>query len=329
MGARQGGRLRWHRPGRRVLVGALVAASVAGTGTACDLTSSVEIEPEDVIVVEGYLRAHAGVQEVFLYRTLPRGSGSLEVDGATVVVTGPIGSDREIRVEFSPTDNASVCAVSDQLSGDGIGTCYMGLLSPEPGRTYTLQVTTAGGLDLSGTTTLPGDFALRQPDTGGGLREPAADSCVIQADERLELIWTQSEGARSYIIEAAFTGLADGLAARGIADPPDELDLTGLAVGQADTTLVFPNELGVFDRFTLDRDVALALQQGLPTGAAADILIAAGDQNYVNWVRGGTFNPSGQVRVPSITGDGTGVFGSLVAGRVTILTETTGYPACR
>lgn len=90
-----------------------------------------------------------------------------------------------------------------------------------------------------------------------------------------------------------------------------------------------PNELGAFDRFTPDRDVALSLQQGLPTGAAADIVIAAGDRKYVNRVRGGNFNPSGQVRVPSITGDGTGVFGSPVAERVTILSETTGYPACR
>ncbi|NIP79411.1 MAG: hypothetical protein GWM90_09430 [Gemmatimonadetes bacterium] len=80
---------------------------------------------------------------------------------------------------------------------------------------------------------------------------------------------------------------------------------------------------------TLDRDVALVLQRGLPTGAAADIVVAVGDQNYVNWVRGGNFNPSGQVRVPGITGDGTGVFGSLVAERVPILSDTTGYPACR
>ena len=329
MGTRQEGRRSGHRPGRRALFGALVAATVAGTGTACDLTSSVEIEPADVIVVEAYLRARAGVQEVFLYRTLPRGSGSLEVDGATVVATGPIGSDRERQVEFSPTDNASVCAVSDQLPGDGIGTCYMGLLAPEPGQTYTLEVRTADGLELSGATTLPGDFELRQPVIHGDRHDPVPDSCVVRSDERLELIWTQSEGARSYIIEAGFTGLADGLSARGVTDPPDDLDLTGLAVGQADTTLVFPNELGVFDRFSLDRDVALALQQGLPTGAAADIVVAAGDQNYVNWIRGGNFNPSGQVRVPSITGDGTGVFGSLVAERVTILSETTGYPACR
>ncbi len=113
-------------------------------------------------------------------------------------------------------------------------------------------------------------------------------------------------------------------------DPPDELDLLGLAIGAADTTIVFPQEFGVFDRFTVDRDLLLALQEGLPAGARADVLVAAGDRNFVNWVRGGNFNPSGQVRVPSVTGDGTGVFGSLVVRGRTLLTEPdgTGIPSC-
>ncbi len=40
--------------------------------------------------------------------------------------------------------------------------------------------------------------------------------------------------------------------------------------------------------------------------------VAAADRNYINGVRGGSFNPSGQVRISSVTGDGVGVFGSLV-----------------
>jgi hypothetical protein len=40
----------------------------------------------------------------------------------------------------------------------------------------------------------------------------------------------------------------------------------------------------------------------------------------VNWVRGGSFNPSGTVRVPSISGGGTGVFGSLVTRTVRLHT---------
>jgi hypothetical protein len=41
-------------------------------------------------------------------------------------------------------------------------------------------------------------------------------------------------------------------------------------------------------------------------------MISATDRNYVNWVRGGNFNPSGVVRVPSVGGDGIGVFASTV-----------------
>ena len=316
-----------HRLGRSLLLA--VTVPLLAAMAACDLTSSVEIEPEDVIVVEAYLRADAGLQKVFLYRTLPAGGGSLAVDDATVEITGPNLNGGELRVELQPVNDATPCAVTDQLSGGAIGTCYMALLLPEPGFTYTLRVTTSDGRELMGTTTVPGAFELRQPAIHDDRRDPVPDSCVVLPDEQLELVWTQSEGARSYLIAVGLTDLAEGLAARGVADPPDELDLTGLAVGQADTTIVFPSEVGVFDRFSLERDVALALQQGLPTGASADIVIAAGDQNYVNWVRGGNFNPSGQVRVPSITGDGTGAFGSLVTDRVTILSETPGYPACR
>jgi hypothetical protein len=59
------------------------------------------------------------------------------------------------------------------------------------------------------------------------------------------------------------------------------------------------------------------------------VVVAAADRNYVNWVRGGNFNPSGLVRVPSVRGDGTGVFGSIVAKTVVLTTvpESTA-PAC-
>jgi hypothetical protein len=147
----------------------------------------------------------------------------------------------------------------------------------------------------------------------------------------LPLVWTRSEGAWSYQIVAQFSDLAEGLRERGVADPPDELDLIGLAVGGADTTIVFPGEFGVFDRFSVDRDLLLALAEGLPNGSRADIVFAAGDRNYVNWVRGGSFNPSGQVRVPSVSGEGTGVFGSLVVHRKSLLAEDdgSGLPSCR
>lgn len=56
-------------------------------------------------------------------------------------------------------------------------------------------------------------------------------------------------------------------------------------------------------------------KQGLPGGAAADIVVAAGDRV--------------QCGSPGVVGDGTGVFASLVAVHQTILSDTTGYPACQ
>ncbi|NIR36178.1 MAG: hypothetical protein GWN02_08535, partial [Gemmatimonadetes bacterium] len=95
----------------------------------------------------------------------------------------------------------------------------------------------------------------------------------------------------------------------------DPLYLLGLSVSVADTTITFPSEFGVFNRLDLDQDVAVRLQRGLPAGVSAEVTITAVDRNYVNWARGGSFNPSGQVRVPSLRGDGTGVFGSTVGRR--------------
>lgn len=288
---------------------------------ACDLTSVEEVEPTDVVVAEAYLRP-GPVQEVFLYRTLPGIDGSLRVDGASVRITGPLEADAPLQFTLSRGYQDEFCARYSSLPDGAGGSCYVNLLSSysmQPGETYRLDITTADGRSLTGTTRIPDDFEIRRP---------AVDSCNL-SDGRLELLWTRSDSAWSYQVVARFTNLAPGLRALGVEEPPDSLELLGLAVGRADTTLVFPNELGVFDRFSLDRDVALALQQGLPAGASADILVAAGDRNYVNWVRGGNFNPSGQVRVPSIVGDGTGVFGSLVARRVTILSEAPGSPSCQ
>jgi hypothetical protein len=95
-------------------------------------------------------------------------------------------------------------------------------------------------------------------------------------------------------------------------EAPEPLELLGLAISAADTEIVLPAEFGLFDRFTVDQALLAVLQQGLPAGTRAEVTIAAADRNYVNGVRGGSFNPSGRVRISSVTGDAVGVFGSLV-----------------
>ena len=113
----------------------------------------------------------------------------------------------------------------------------------------------------------------------------------------------------------------------------DPLRLFGLSLSSRDTTIVFPTEFGLFERFDDDLTAALAfLQGGLPSRNAvpvvAQVVIAAADRNYVNWERGSNFNPSGPVRVPSVHGDGTGVIGSMVPRSFQVTVDTTRLPRC-
>ena len=107
----------------------------------------------------------------------------------------------------------------------------------------------------------------------------------------------------------------------------DPLHLLGLSISDQDTTTVFPSEFGVFDRFDLDHDLATRLQEGLPDSTTAEVSITAVEGNYVNWARGGNFNPSGQVRVPSLRGDGTGVFAATVSRRFVVVSSDQAIPA--
>jgi hypothetical protein len=299
----------------------LVAASLALVAAGCELTSVELADTADTVIAEVYLRPGESMHQAFLYRTFPVGGGSLRVDGATIVVRG---TDGEL-IEFVPAAADGDCAEYDFVPGGAGGSCYLapdeGLI--RPGQRYDLEVVLPDGRRLEGSTVVPAAFQLVRP---------SASRCVLE-QLSLELVWTRSEGSWAYQAEARFTDLAAGLAARGVADPPDTLRLLGLAIGASDTTMAFPRDFGVFDRFDLDRELLLALQQGLPEGARAEIVVAAADRNYVNWARGGNFNPSGQVRVPSVTGGGTGVFGSLLRRAVIVVapgdgTEPTGWPSC-
>ena len=123
-------------------------------------------------------------------------------------------------------------------------------------------------------------------------------------------------------------GVRDALEAEGIvADIPDPLVLRGLAIGDEDTTIVLPAEFGLFDRFSLNPALILALQRGIPPGVVFDVTVAAVDQNFVDWVRGGDFNPSGLIRTPSLFGDaGTGALGSMTIDVVFGTTNTVDHP---
>src|SRR5690606_22968940 len=93
---------------------------------------------------------------------------------------------------------------------------------------------------------------------------------------------------------------------------PEPLELTSVSVSAADTSLLFPANVGIFQLGELDSRIFQLLRQGLPPGVSTTLAVVATDRNYANAIRGGRFNPSGQARIPSVVGGATGVFGSIV-----------------
>lgn len=175
-------------------------------------------------------------------------------------------------------------------------------------------------------TTIPEDIAFIHPRV--------RNQCALPPGESIEFTWNRSPGVWAYSAESEVWDLREALAMDGIVVETDSAALQGLAISDADTTITFPQEFGIFERFSLEQEVAVALQGGLPLGAEADVVIAALDQNYANWVRGGNFNPSGPVRVSSIRGPGVGVFGSVVRRSIRVRGGLPSYfpggllPAC-
>ena len=96
-------------------------------------------------------------------------------------------------------------------------------------------------------------------------------ACVPGAYRTLEVRWTRSEGAASHIGETLISGLPAALAARGseVTLEEDPLRLLGLSISAADTMMAFPAGFGLFDRFDLERDLAVLLKDGLPEEASA------------------------------------------------------------
>lgn len=309
--------------------------------SACELEEVTIVDPRDVVVAEAYLQLGVPADRdpslfvpggddppldrltVFLHRTLGPGGESLPVEGARVQVS----RRRDGRTVELARAGLARCVASTPV--EGTGTCYW---SPpeavvfEPGDTLELRVDLAEGGVMESLSVVPGAFqvldgALTGPDGGGR-------TCTLPGGGELPVEWTASRGAWAYVTETVIHDLTEALAPRGIEVEPenDPLYLLGLAISAEDTSIVFPGEFGLFDRFDLDRDVAVALQEGLPPPARAEVTVAAVDRNYVNWVRGGNFNPSGQVRVPSVRGDGTGVFGTAVVRGFRVIAAAEGAP---
>ena len=114
---------------------------------------------------------------------------------------------------------------------------------------------------------------------------------------------------------------------RRSAEPPPRARFTlplGVAIGEKDTDILFPGEYGLFDFDSEEEsitDLLRVLDDGLPGGSWAEVAFAATDRNWVNWARGGNFNPSGIIRIPSVFGDGTGFFGTATQRVVNVIAQ--------
>jgi hypothetical protein len=303
-----------HRQAVLYLAGAVLLSG-------CDLSEVTIAVPADVIVAEVVLRAGDTLQTAYLHRSLSE-RGTARVFNAMVTVreaaTGAV-------LQYMAADDAVCLMPAPELPQSHMGVCYAARGRADmvkPGGRYTLDLVLPDGRRITGSTVVPGSFEMVRP---------AADSCTLAPGTSLGLTWTRSVGASVYIGETRLRGLTQALRQAGVTVPaPDgDIDLLALAVGSADTSMAFPGSFGLFDRFDPDlHPILLAIRDGLPPDVDADVAIAAADRNYVNWVRGGTFNPSGTVRLPSVQGDGTGVFGSLVIRRTTLHTRGGPGAAC-
>lgn len=308
---------RWRRG-----AGALLCAGLAA---GCDLEQVTTAPGADVVVVEAVLRTDLETQQVLLHSTVD-GPLAAGVEGATVTITSAAGDAHRLVRGSDCYQIDALYARSDTL--DFRGSCYITAGTDvgwvHPGQTYDLRVETTDGRVIQGRTRIPGAYAVPslRPDPELGF------SCSVAPDSAFELLWTQSDGAWSYVADLNIFGLSQSLAGRGFRIP-DPMLVSGLSISQADTTLVLPTEFGVFERLEYDSDLLVAIQHGFPEGTRMELVLAAADRNWVTSVRGGSFNPSGLIRISTVVGDGVGVFGSLNVQRATLVVRRApGIPRC-
>ena len=115
---------------------------------------------------------------------------------------------------------------------------------------------------------------------------------------------------------------------RATIEAPDTLYLLGLSYrtgghGPSSSPGNFGRLRGVQrQRTTWNSRSCASCGKGLPEGVPRGPWRSPPtDRNWVNWERGGNFNPSGQIRIPSVFGDGTGVFATATRRLVRVLVE--------
>ena len=281
----------------------LVCLTATAMLVGCNIEEITIVKIEDVIIAEIYVNLNEDPTEnevrAYLHHTVGAPEGVDELPSAQVVVRRSDG------LTLNLAENVLEACI-DTLPTTGSGVCFLAnpaqTPSLSPGDLLEVEVTFVGGGTLLGATRVPSAFQVDGMPT----------ACRLNPNTLLPITWSKAEGAWAYLNETSILGLPDALKPEGIVVEDDPLELLGLSISDQDTTIVFPSEFGLFDRFDLDQNLSTRLQSGIPDSTTAEVSITAVEGNFVNWQRGGNFNPSGQVRVPSLRGDGTGVFGATV-----------------
>lgn len=238
-----------------------------------------------------------------------------EVPGAAVRVTGASGRSLSLVEEEDPLGACTVLP-EDLYGEDGplgiVGSCHTATAPSAvfaPGEVLTLAVTTPDGAVLEGTSRMPDAFVPQGLSVEDG-------RCRVEPGTGYRFAWVPVEGAWAHVGEAEITGLSPGLWSSSDAL---YLPVTVLGRGHEVTDMVFPRDfllelLSDVDNVELHR----TLDAGLPGGARAEVTIAALDRNWANWIREGRLNINGETVVPSVFGDGTGMFGTAVRWKVEV-----------
>ncbi len=299
----------------------VAAAAVGAVVTAgCELTGILVERPEDVIFAETWaiLRAETDGPVLdafaFLHRSVGAAGPGL-VPGASVRLSGE--SSRV--VHLAEQDNERCVHVPELVWPKHTGSCYRTRMSPSPfvpGERLALEITTPDGRRLDSASRVPGAFSFQGLEQEGG-------RCRLEPGTNFRFEWTPAEDAWAYLADARIEGLGDAFADEDF-EVPDSLHLSARSLGREESAIVFPRHFGLLEFLVekKNRDLVRALQDGLPEGARAEIAFTAVDRNWTNWVRGETLDPTWPRRIPSVSGDGTGWFGTATQRRVEVLASS-------
>ena len=283
---------------------ATVAAMLAIGG--CDLANvEVDVPVGDQVVVEASVvltvdptdASRSTAHLLAVTTRYPDGGRAHGVHGASVRVTGESGRSVQLSEAADPVAN---CVTQEFF----FGSCYRATAPSgifAPGERLSLEVVLPDGGVVTGVSRIPGTFSAM----GLSLKD---GRCRLTPDTNYRFNWTPVVGAAAYIGEIGIGGVGD-------LDVHDRVSWVGTFVGGDMAELLFPR--GLIAGLN-DVELARVLHTGLPPGAVADFALGAIDLNWTNWIREGRINVNGEVRVPSVFGDGTGWFGTAMRWRMSV-----------